>query len=115
MQVSWPQMTPSCRLNSKRSVPQTVAMLAAKLLPIVFLAFPAITNGARVPSFDDFKDVVPFSGAPAPLDLKSNSGARTYRTRLRDGVAKGPNFAGGFTLVTWNCGEHCEHMAVVSA
>lgn len=38
-----------------------------------------------------------------------------FRTRLREGAAKGPNFAGHYTLVMWGCGAACQMVAVVDA
>jgi hypothetical protein len=38
-----------------------------------------------------------------------------YRTRLRDGAKKGPNFADHFTLVAWGCGSSCQEWAIVDA
>jgi len=39
--------------------------------------------------------------------------ARQYRTVLRDAAAKGPNFAGHYTLVAIGCGAGCVHLAVI--
>jgi hypothetical protein len=38
-----------------------------------------------------------------------------FRTRLREGARKGPNFAGAFTVVVWGCGSSCQIVAVVDA
>ncbi|MFZ5867293.1 MAG: hypothetical protein ACOYXY_15520 [Thermodesulfobacteriota bacterium] len=43
----------------------------------------------------------------------SKERARTYRTRLREGAAKGPNFAGHYTVVRWGCGTDCIEFAIV--
>ncbi|MEW6529673.1 MAG: hypothetical protein AB1473_02480 [Thermodesulfobacteriota bacterium] len=45
----------------------------------------------------------------------SKGRARTYRTRLREGAAKGPNFAGHYTVVRWGCGTDCIEFAIVDA
>lgn len=38
---------------------------------------------------------------------------REFRTVLRNGARKGPNFAGHYTLVEWGCGSNCVVFAVV--
>ena len=53
-------------------------------------------------------------GKPAPVLLDSKR-ARLYRTMLRDGAKKGPNFAGRYTIVTWGAGLGVFSMAVVDA
>jgi hypothetical protein len=55
-----------------------------------------------------------YKGKPAPV-LLSGRLARTYRTVLRDGAKKGPNFAGHYTIVTWGSGLGNFSMAVVDA
>jgi hypothetical protein len=49
------------------------------------------------------------------VNLASHPRAREYRTALRSGAAKGPNFAGHFTVVTWGCGTSCQSHAIVDA
>lgn len=34
---------------------------------------------------------------------------------IREGAAKGPNFAGYFTIATWGCGSSCGSFAVIDA
>lgn len=38
-----------------------------------------------------------------------------YRTKLRQGTALGPNFAGHYTVVLWGCGTGCQVASVVDA
>jgi len=52
---------------------------------------------------------------PAPVALNSNPKARTYRTVLKEGAAKGPNFAGHYTVVVWGCGSSCVTFAIVDS
>jgi len=51
----------------------------------------------------------------AAVDLASAGYGRMYRTRLREGAAEGPNFAGRYTVVYWGCGTGCQVVAVVDA
>src|SRR5258708_1266359 len=53
-------------------------------------------------------------GRPAPVLLDSKR-ARSYRTVLREGAKKGPNFAGHYTIVSWGAGLGVFSMAVVDA
>jgi hypothetical protein len=52
---------------------------------------------------------------PAPVQLETAPYGQMYRTKLREGAARGPNFAGRFTAVTWGCGTSCQILAVVDA
>jgi hypothetical protein len=84
------------------------------LSTIVLCSIPA-RAWVELPRFEDFSEVIPFSGAPVPVAIKGSSEAQRFQTQLREGAARGPNFAGGFTLVTWGCGTSCQSIAVVRA
>jgi ankyrin repeat protein len=68
---------------------------------------PTAWRELRQPRFDDFSVSAVYKGPHAPVDLSSNPEAQTYRTRLREGVKKPPNFAGHYVLVEWGCGTEC--------
>ncbi|MBI1684497.1 hypothetical protein [Caulobacter hibisci] len=55
-----------------------------------------------------------WSGAPAKPMLDTPD-KRLFRTALREGAAKGPNFAGHMTIVQWGCGTSCVAWAAVDA
>ncbi len=63
--------------------------------------------------FADFGVKNVLKGKPAPVVLLK--GDRMWRTRLREGAAKGPNFAGHYTITTWGCGSSCLVVAVIDA
>jgi hypothetical protein len=67
----------------------------------------------------DFEDYPAADSAsniqPAPVQLESAPYGRMYRTKLREGAAHGPNFAGRYTAVMWGCGTGCQILAVVDA
>jgi ankyrin repeat protein len=69
----------------------------------------------QVPRFEDLPVSRIYRGVPAPVDLHSNPEAPSYRTRLREGARKGPNFAGHYTVVGWGCGSNCESTMIVDA
>jgi hypothetical protein len=48
-----------------------------------------------------------FRGRPAQPDFKSFEGSYEYRTRLREGVREGVNFAGHYAIVAFGCGGDC--------
>jgi len=47
------------------------------------------------------------------VDLSSHPDARLYRTKLQEGAALGPNFAGRYSLVSWGCGTECQMIGIV--
>ena len=57
----------------------------------------------------------PFKGKPAAVNLASHRDARTFRTRLREAPAQGPNFAGHMIVATWGCGTSCQTVALIDA
>jgi len=69
----------------------------------------------RLPRFEDYPANATFGGPPAPVRIESARYGRLYRTRLRDGASRGPNFAGSFTVVVWGCGSSCQIVSVVDA
>ncbi|RYC28847.1 hypothetical protein D3273_27165 [Lichenibacterium minor] len=81
--------------------------LAALLASMV-----AVPTWAASPQYGAFPAEPAFTGRAAPLILDT-ADAKTYRTRLREGVAQRPNFDGHYSFVTWGCGSGCEMGAVV--
>ena len=67
---------------------------------------PTAWRELRQPQFEDFSVSAVYNGPHAPVDLR-NPEAQTYRTRLREGAKKPPNFAGHYVLVDWGCGTEC--------
>lgn len=67
------------------------------------------------PRFEDYPAGGRFRGAPARPDLTSHPDAPRFAAALARGVQKGPNFAGGFTIVTWTCGRLCREFVIVDA
>ncbi len=55
-----------------------------------------------------------FSGKPAKPIL-ADKRARNYRTAITEGVSRGPNFAGRYTVVSWGAGMGNFSMVVVDA
>ena len=71
-------------------------------------------SAAPLPAFGDYPARDSFTGRPAPVRLRTRRD-RNFRTRLREGAGRGPNFAGGYTVVHWGCGTGCAQIAVADA
>jgi len=69
---------------------------------------------ADTPRFRDYPAPA-YNGRVQAPDLSSHADARTFRTRLRNAVKGGINFAGDHVLVTWGCGGQCLMGAVINA
>lgn len=61
---------------------------------------------------DFFQEEV-YTGTPAQVDFVSNPNAGLYYTTITDAVRDGANFAGKYTLASWNCGSACRNSAIV--
>jgi len=84
-------------------------------LLILFIFLFALPATAAELQFSTFPAKSIFHGVPARVDVASAPASRLFGTRLREGAAKGPNYAGNLTVVTWGCGTECQTVAVVSA
>ena len=78
---------------------------------------PAARRAAFTPPFNGYGVVDTSLGRsrPAMVDVSSAPYGRLYRTKLREGAATGPNFAGHYTVVQWGCGTGCQVVSVVDA
>jgi len=74
----------------------------------------ADSQSGKLPSFSDYPATETFSGKPA-APLFQTAGQRKFRTMIREGAAKGPNFAGRYTIADWGCGAGCVSIAVIDA
>ncbi len=97
---------------------------------VILLTFALSLAAFPQPRFADYPATESFQGTPAPPILATPE-QRNYRTRIRNGVAKGegvwtgswrnpiphktPNFAGHYFVIRWGCGSDCLMMAVVDA
>ena len=73
-----------------------------------------IAVGWAQPKFEDYPVAKTHSGKPATAKVE-RADDRMFRTRIREGAAKGPNFAGRFTVVQWGCGSGCASTVIVDA
>jgi hypothetical protein len=100
------------------------------MLREILLALTLSLAAFPQPRFADYPATGIFQGTPAPPILTTPE-QLNYRTRIRNGVAKGegvwtgtgrnpvphktPNFAGHYFVIRWGCGSNCLMMAVVDA
>jgi hypothetical protein len=83
------------------------------LLPLTMFV-PAAAAGVT-PQFEEYAVSEQSGASPVPVVLRGNPEARRFRTVLRKGATKGPNFAGHFTIVSWGCGTNCQSIAIVDS
>jgi hypothetical protein len=62
---------------------------------------------AKIPMLEDYPATEMYTGRPAAVDLSLDPAAKRFKTRLREGIRKGVNFAGSYTIVSWGCGTNC--------
>lgn len=81
--------------------------LLAQLQQATSLRIPdPVASTATSESFGKYATPV-YSGPISNPDFNSLQGSRTYRTRIREGMKKGVNFAGHFAVITIGCGTGC--------
>jgi hypothetical protein len=73
-----------------------------------------LADVSDAPRFENYAVPVEKVSHPAPPVLATRD-AREYRTMLRRAAAKGPNFAGHFTVAVWGCGTACTDFGIVDA
>ena len=83
------------------------------MILVLLLAQIAVPQ-SPLPSFDQFPAGETFTGQPAKPILKTRRD-RLFRTRIRDGAAIGPNFAGHYAIAIWGCGTACIQAVVVDS
>jgi hypothetical protein len=69
---------------------------------------------ADVPTFEAFPAKRVAIAKPAAVRLTARE-AKQFQTVLREGAQQGPNFAGHYTIVKWDCGSACNRVAIVDA
>jgi hypothetical protein len=90
----------------------THKICAATLLAIASAA--AALAQPPAPTFQQYPAPAKFSGKPAPPAIRTAED-RSFRTRIREAAAQGPNFAGHYTVAEWGCGAGCVSVVVVDA
>lgn len=89
-------------------------LIAGILLLLLFRTGLFAVEQQKAPAFQDYPVSDTFRGKPVPADPTS-AFAHRYRTVIREGARKGPNFSGHYTVVIWGCGTSCAQFAIVDA
>lgn len=79
---------------------------------VAFAAQPDPTTSSDL--FAKFPARPVFRGKPHPPIL-TDPDAHIFRTRIREGVAKGVTFAGHYEVAEWGCGAGCLSFAIIDA
>jgi hypothetical protein len=89
--------------------------MKALWLPVLLLPLATIVLVQKnaLPAFEQFSVAESFTGKPAPPQITASH--RLFRTMIRRGASKGPNFAGHYTIATWGCGTGCMSLAIIDA
>jgi hypothetical protein len=69
----------------------------------------------NAPKFEQYKTPIKFNRKPSPVNLNSHPDARMWRTSLKEGNQKGPNFADHIRIAAWGCGAVCTQIAFIDA
>lgn len=90
-------------------------MRSALTVCLALLATSASAQSAALPTFSGYPAGPVYRGRVAPLVESSSPTARTFRTRTREAMAEGVNFAGHYVIATWGCGTGCIGGHIVDA
>jgi hypothetical protein len=71
-------------------------------------------NSRPIPKFEEYRVARIYKGKPAVPILRTRED-RNFRTRIREGATKGPNFAGHYTVIMIGCGTECASFVIVDA
>src|SRR6476620_2304120 len=109
----YPLTSPQGRNYTSYNARMRIAIVALLLLALV--SGPAQvteTEPAWALKFMDFAVAADFHRKPAAPILPTKT-QRVFRTAIREAAAKGPNFAGHYTIAEWGCGSGCMSSVVV--
>jgi hypothetical protein len=101
-------------VGSKHIVERTPRMwvLASVISAFLIAAIPSCAQPQVDALFARYPASRVFHGKRASPDL-SDPDARMFKTRLRYAAAKGPFFAGHYSMAIWGCGTSCISFAVI--
>lgn len=84
-----------------------------KRLIAAVLAVLSVGAAAAEPQFADYPTKTYLKGKPVLPKFKGDTAE--YRTRIRNGMKDGPNFAGHFNLIEIGCGGSCIFTYLIDA
>ena len=71
-------------------------------------------QGYSLPTWQQYRVDEIYRGKTATPVFETKE-EREFRSQIRRQAAKGPNFAGHYTVVSWGCGTECTRFVVVDA
>jgi hypothetical protein len=89
-------------------------MLWLIIVSTLFFPSSAEVQGQKLPSWQQYRVAQIYTGRAA-MPVFTTKEEREFRTQIRRQAAKGPNFAGQYTVVLWGCGTECNRFVIVDA
>jgi hypothetical protein len=86
-----------------------------KIIPQHLNEVAGLQKKKKIPRFEDYPVLEEFKGKPAPINVESHPLAKKYKTLITPDAKLGPNFAGHYTVVTWEYGTKYKEVAIVDA
>jgi hypothetical protein len=83
-------------------------------LVVLGLSLSALAQRAKIPTFAQYPAKVERATAKS-IDFRHSPGASSFRTRLREALRDGVNFAGHYIVAGWGCGTGCISGAIIDA
>lgn len=109
----------AAQLPNCASLRSAIGLCRESMLPVLVLWAliaqhpPAATEQARtLPGFHQYRVTQIYRGKPAAPVFKTREELE-FRTRIRQGAANGPNFAGRYTVIIWGGGTGTGHFVLV--
>jgi hypothetical protein len=78
------------------------------------LGISAFAQKARVPTFGQYHATVEKATAKS-IDFRRSPDAWSFRTRLKEALRGGVNFAGRYIIAGWGCGTGCISGGIIDA
>src|SRR5215831_16185240 len=97
-------------MRKSRFMKRVLYLSVLAFLPL----FPTAAQNVKHPAFNEYLSTVENARAKA-INFKNDQAARTMRTRLKEALAGGVNFAGHYIVAGWGCGTGCISGAIIDA
>lgn len=78
----------------------------------ILFAIAVLRGQTSAPTFSQYHADARKVDKPIAPILRSKR-QRTFRTRIREAAAEGPNFAGQYKIAEWGCGAGCASFAII--
>lgn len=87
---------------------KTWFIMASLMAALSLTTLKEVEAQSRTPShsFGDYSVAV-YHGSAAKPNFRSKAGSERFKTRIREGIDAGVNFAGHYAIVVFGCGAGC--------